>query len=176
MIPALNVGFLAEAGERTVTFNEAASLSSRCSAHLLLAHTQQPPWGEACPAIQPCPAPVTLGTSALQAPLSVEFSRQEYWRGLPFPPLRDLPNPGMEPASPALEGGFFPTEPPGKDFPSVWMQGQALLIISVTGSGPLAASLTCHLFPCSCSSGLYSFRVPLFLSFPAPLSNDISHH
>ena len=139
-------------------------LSAPSALQIFCWHTQQHPWGEACPAIQPCPAPVTLGTSALQAPLSVEFSRQEYWHGLPFPPLQDLPNPGMEPASPALEGGFFPTELPGKDFPSVWMQGQALLIISVTGSGPLAASLAA-LFTCSCSSGLYSFRVPLFPLF-----------
>ena len=38
-------------------------------------------------------------------------SRQEYWSGLLFPP-GDLPNPGIEPASPALAGGFFTTEPP----------------------------------------------------------------
>ena len=49
---------------------------------------------------------------AQQAPCSVGFSRQESWNGLPFPPPRDLPNPGMEPASlvsPALAGGFFTT-------------------------------------------------------------------
>ena len=43
--------------------------------------------------------------------------RQEYWSGLPFPSPGDLPNPGVEPvsrASPALSGGFFTTEPPGK--------------------------------------------------------------
>ena len=45
---------------------------------------------------------------------SSEFSRQEYWSGLPFPPLGDLPDPGFKPASPALAGGFFTTEPPGK--------------------------------------------------------------
>ena len=39
------------------------------------------------------------------------FSRQEYWSGLPCPPQRDLPNPGTEPTSPALAGGFFITEP-----------------------------------------------------------------
>ena len=43
--------------------------------------------------------------------------RQEYWSGLPFPSPRDLPEPGTEPASPGLAGGFFITEPPGK--PSV---------------------------------------------------------
>ena len=42
-----------------------------------------------------------------QAPLSMGFVRQEYWSGLPFPSLRDLPNPGIEPVSPALAGGFF---------------------------------------------------------------------
>ena len=51
---------------------------------------------------------------ALQAPLSMGFSRQEYWSGLPFPPLGDLPNPEIEPSSPASSGGFFTTEPPGK--------------------------------------------------------------
>ena len=42
------------------------------------------------------------------------FSRQEYWSGLPFPTPGDLPDPGMEPASPALVGQLFTTEPPGK--------------------------------------------------------------
>ena len=51
---------------------------------------------------------------ASQAPLSIEFSRHEYWSGLPFPFPMDLPNPGIEPASLALAGGFFSTEPPGK--------------------------------------------------------------
>ena len=49
--------------------------------------------------------------------MSVEFSRQEYGSGLPFPSLGDLPDLGIEPgsvASPTLAGGFFTTEPPGK--------------------------------------------------------------
>ena len=50
--------------------------------------------------------------SALQAPLSMRFLRQEYWNGLALPSPRDLPDAGMEPASPALTGGFFTTEPP----------------------------------------------------------------
>ena len=57
------------------------------------------------------------GTVALRAPLSMGFSRQEYWRGLPFPSPGDLPGLGIEPASsasPELAGGFFITEPPGK--------------------------------------------------------------
>ena len=51
-------------------------------------------------------------TIAQQAPLSIEFSRQEYWSGLPFPIPQDLPDPGIEPMtleSPALAGRFFTT-------------------------------------------------------------------
>ena len=51
---------------------------------------------------------------AHQAPLSMGFSRQEYWSGLPFPSPGDRPNPETEPMSPALTGRFFATEPPGK--------------------------------------------------------------
>ena len=46
---------------------------------------------------------------ARQAPLSTEFSRQEYWSGLPFPHPRDLPNPGIESTSPALAGRLSTT-------------------------------------------------------------------
>ena len=59
----------------------------------------------------------TLWTIALQAPLSIRFSSQEYRSGLPFPSPGDLPNPGMEPRplpSPELAGRFFITVPPGK--------------------------------------------------------------
>ena len=49
----------------------------------------------------------------------MEFSRQEYWSGLPFPPPGDLPDPGVEPTSPALIGRFFTTE----------QQGEALLLL-----------------------------------------------
>ena len=50
----------------------------------------------------------------LQAPLSMGFPKQEYWSGFPFPSPRDLPEPGIEDTSPALAGGFFTTELPGK--------------------------------------------------------------
>ena len=56
----------------------------------------------------------TPWTVAHQAPLSMEFSRQEYWSGLPFPTPGDLPDPGIKPTSlesPVLAGGFFTTEP-----------------------------------------------------------------
>ena len=51
---------------------------------------------------------------AHQAPLTVGSPGQEYWSGLPCPPLGDLPDPGIKPMSSALVGGFFTTEPPGK--------------------------------------------------------------
>ena len=57
----------------------------------------------------------TPQTAAYQAPLSVGFSRQQYWSGLPFPSPVDLPDPGIEPRSPALQTDAFPFEPPGKE-------------------------------------------------------------
>ena len=57
---------------------------------------------------------VTPWTVAHQAPPSVEFSRQEYWSGLPFPSPGDLPDPGIEPGSPTLQTDALPSEPPGK--------------------------------------------------------------
>ena len=59
---------------------------------------------------QLCPTLATPGTVANQAPLSMGFSRQEYWSGLPFPSPGDLPNPGIEPKSAALQADSFPTE------------------------------------------------------------------
>ena len=50
---------------------------------------------------------------AYQVPLSIGFSRQAYWNGLPFPSPGDLPNPGFKPGSPALQADSLPTEPPG---------------------------------------------------------------
>ena len=69
------------------------------SAHQLLSHVRffATPWTIAC-----------------QTPLSMGFFRQEYWSGLPFPSPGDLPDPGIEPAAPTLEGRFFITEPPGE--------------------------------------------------------------
>ena len=51
---------------------------------------------------------------AYQAPLSMGFSRQEYWSGLPFPSPGDLPDPGIKPAAPTIAVTFFTTEPPGQ--------------------------------------------------------------
>ena len=56
----------------------------------------------------------TPWTVSCQAHLSMGFPRQECWNGLPFPSPGDLPNPGIEPGSPAWQANSLPTEPPGK--------------------------------------------------------------
>ena len=67
---------------------------------------------------------VTPWTVALKAPLSMEFSRQEYWSGLPFPSPEDLPEPGIEPQSPMLQADNLPPEPLGK--PLYWTLEETL--------------------------------------------------
>ena len=57
---------------------------------------------------------VTPWTVAYQAPLSMGFSRQEYWSGLPFPSPGELPSPRIEPGSPALQADALTSQPPGK--------------------------------------------------------------
>ena len=57
---------------------------------------------------------IPWGTVANKVALSMGFPRQEYWSGLPFPSPGDLPDPGIEPMSPAFAGKFFTTEQPGK--------------------------------------------------------------
>ena len=57
---------------------------------------------------------VTPWTAAHQGPLSMGFSRQEYWSGVPFPSPGDLPDPGIKPGSPALQADSLLSEPPGK--------------------------------------------------------------
>ena len=67
----------------------------------------------------------TPWTAACQAPPSLEFSRQEYWRGWPFPTPRELPHPGfkhMSLVSHALAGRFFSIVPPGKPLYLMWMK------------------------------------------------------
>ena len=78
------------------------------SSTLLILFISGFPWmeGEGCLQI---PHAVAL-TVACQAPLSMGFSRQEYWSGLPFPSPGDLPDPGFEPGSPALQADDLLTE------------------------------------------------------------------
>ena len=70
-------------------------------------------WGM-CVCDQSCLTPVNLWTVACQASLSLEFSRQEYWSGLPFLSPGDLPDSGVDRTSPSLADGFVTTQPPGK--------------------------------------------------------------
>ena len=65
-----------------------------------------PQWHEV---VQSCPTLCDPWTVVYQAPPSKEFSKQEYWRGLPFPSPEDLPNPGIEPRSPALQADILPS-------------------------------------------------------------------
>ena len=66
-----------------------------------------------------CPTLATPWNVSRQAPLSMGFFRQEYWNGLPFPSARDLPDPGIQPRSSALQANSLPTEPTGKHRDSI---------------------------------------------------------
>ena len=70
--------------------------------------------------IQSCPTLCPPLIVACQAPLSMGFPRQEYWSGLPVLSPGDLPDPGIEPVSLALAGGFFTTESLGKSLFSAY--------------------------------------------------------
>ena len=74
---------------------------------------------------------------ACQAPLSMGFFRQEHWSALPSPSPEDLHDPGIKPVSPALEGGLFITEPPGKP--------KCILIRFLSGD---TEGLRCYLLLC----------------------------
>ena len=87
----------------------------------------------------------TPRTIVHQAPLSMEFPRQEYWSGLPFPSPEDLPNSRIKPESPALAGGFFTTAPPGK--PPSCIQNINYLL---------------HMCVENCLSQFLTFPLPLF--------------
>ena len=65
-----------------------------------------------CSVVSDSAAPWTVAYQAL----SMGFSRQEYWSGLPFPSPRNLPDPGIEPGSPALQADALPSKPPEKSF------------------------------------------------------------
>ena len=77
-----------------------------CVSHSVMLDSLQPPWAV-----------------AHQAPLSMEFSRQKYWGGLPFPSPGDLPNPGIKPRSPALLANSSLSELPGKPTKGTGLHG-----------------------------------------------------
>ena len=86
---------------------------------------------------------VTPWAVAHQAPLSMVFSRQEYWSGLPFPSPGDLPDPGIKPTSPALAGRFFTTEPAGKPLSqNATQQLRELLMYATSYKGVLLREKT----------------------------------
>ena len=78
----------------------------------------------------------TAWTVAHQAPLSMEFSRQEYWSGLPFPSPGDLLDPGIEPGSPALQADALPSEPPGNPVFLIYWSYISFLFLSLSSSFP----------------------------------------
>ena len=71
---------------------------------------------------------MTPWTVAHQASLSMEFSRQEYWSGKPFPSPGDLPDPGIEPRSPVLQADSLSSDPPGKPEREEMVYSIALLL------------------------------------------------
>ena len=77
-------------------------------------------------ATQSCLTLCNPWTVAHQAPVSMEFSRQEYWSGLPFASPGDLPNPGIEPRSPALQAGSSPFELLGR--PAIPVMGSLFCV------------------------------------------------
>ena len=74
-----------------------------------------------CSVAKSCPTLCNPMDCTCQAPLSMEFSRQEYWSGLPFPSPGDFPDPGIEPESPTLQADSLPSEPPGKQADSAFL-------------------------------------------------------
>ena len=99
----------------------------------------------------------TPWTVAYQAPLSMEFSRQEYWSGLPFPSPGDLPDPGIESRSPALQADALPSEPPGKSLVAQLGKNppamQETWIRSLGREDPLEKRMATH-------SSILSWRIP----------------
>ena len=96
---------------------------------------------------------VTPWTVACQDPLSMKFSRQEYWSGLSFPTLGDFSNPWIELTSlldsPELAGGFFTTTPPGK----------SICVQAVASVGPTVCEPMAHSLPGSSVHGIHQVRI-----------------
>ena len=108
---------------------------------------------------------VTLWTVAHQAPPSMGFSRQEYWSGLPFPLPGDLPNPGIESRSPALQADALTSEPPAKLYSYTWYQkSQEFLYLSNPNTEiheelKYFATIKCKLDPGQSASCVYHILI-----------------
>ena len=99
-----------------------------------------------------------LWTAALQAPLSMAFSRQEYWSGLPFPSAGDLPDPGIELRSPAPWADSLLTEPPGKP----WYQLVPAVSVTVPYKLPMHYLKSPRMYPKQCVIGV-GFSIVLYM-------------
>ena len=108
---------------------------------------------------------VTPWTIACQAPLSMEISRQEQWSGLPLPSPEDLPDPGIEPGSPALQADSSPSEPLGTpQLSSIIIQS----FYNITDYKPCAV---CYIpITCFITGGLHILIFLAYSSHPSPLS------
>ena len=115
-----------------------------------------------------CPTLVTAWTVACQALLTMRFSSQEYWTGLPFPSPGDLPDPGIEPWSPALQADSSLTELRGK-IASFWCH----FILTFPGNGTLALEARFRLtfLPESFTSGALSWILNHWTTREVPRNN-----
>ena len=134
----------------------------------------------------------TPWTIAYKAPLSMGFSRQGYWSGLPFPSPEDLPDPGIEPGSPTLQADVLPSEPPGKpleyteelykkglQFSSVQFScsvvSNSLQLHEPQHTRPPCPSPTPRVYPNSCPLSVMLFN-HLILCRPLLLLPDLDNH
>ena len=112
-------------------------------------------------------------TVAYQASLSMGFSRQEYWSGLPFPSPGDLPDPGIKPRSPALQADALPSEPPGKPAKAEYLWKRWVLSASIkqyTNTRSHLGQQSPAFFPGTRGPGQVS--VPLLFAWPL-LNSDL---
>ena len=121
----------------------------------------------------------TPWTVAHQNPMSMEFSRQEYWSGLPFPSPGDFPDPGIEPGSPELPADSLPSEPPGKPLTkflvanskkSLWFNA------AVPGYAPPHLCSSFWLLGCGHAKGRRKARRVSCAPFPPPLHFQFFFH
>ena len=104
---------------------------------------------------------------AYQASPSMGFSRQQYWSGLPFPSPGNLPDPGIEPTSPALAGRFFTSETPGK--PYTYCLSILYIVVYISGSHncnlPLYPFLSHLVTTCLFSISVSPFLFCIYIHF-----------
>ena len=118
---------------------------------------------------------VTSWTVAYQASPSMGFFRQEYWSGLPFPPPGDLPDPGIEPRSPALEADTLTSEPPGIFLMCCWVLINRILLRNLCSSVILACSslFLWHVFQVLVLGWWWPHRLSLEVYLPLQFSGKV---